>query len=209
MVGQELWEADRGRRVTKKAATLPVLRPDLKVVWFRRTMPLYKPGITFDLRTLDEHVNYVLTRYLRNDKRKTEVNHFDAEFGYVGFELRPVMSRGRINLTRYGVLLVPANQSTTVLDEFKNFQPDLTLHDRHRVHCGVVDGNKKGLYHAFSRAVRYPRWMLEGDPLWCTAMVRLLKRFRSTANYGKVDGVVHYKKGSMPHEDQNEDHDNE
>lgn len=208
MVGQELWEKERGKKLTK-AKALPVLRPDLKVVWFRRTLPLYMPGVEFDLRTLHEHVEYVRDKYLQPYQRKTEVNTFDAEFAHVGFELRPVPRTGRINLTRYGVLLVPGNQASEIVHAYSQFQPDLTKFDAHRVRCGEVEANKKGLYVGFSNAVRYPRWMLEGDANWCTAMVRLLRKFHATSNYGKVDGMVHYKKGDMPVEDQDEDYGNE
>lgn len=208
MTGQELWEADRGKKVTQRAKALPVLRPDLKVVWFRRTIPVFKPGVVFDLRTLEEHVAHLKKFYLAPFQRRAEMGQFDAEFGFIGFELRPVPHRGRINLTRYGVLLVPADQSRDAMDSFIAFQPDLTRYDPHKVRCGEATGNKKGLYVGFSKAVRFPRWVFEDDVNWCTAMVRILRKFHATSNFGKVDGVVHYKKGDMPIEDPHEDHDN-
>lgn len=203
MVGQELWERDRGLKRTR-AQQLPSLRPDLKVIWFRRKMPLFQPGIPFDIRTLPKHVEYVRAQYIERS-RKAEFNEFRAEHGFVGFDLYPDLKRGRLNLIRYGVLLVPSTLPDEIMDKYTRLQPDLTKWDPHVTICGDAPGNKKGLYTGFSHAVRYSKWMLDSDPVWCASMVRLLKKFRGISNYGKVNGIVTFKKNRMPTEDPDED----
>ncbi len=180
------YRADQVTQVAKgPAKSLKPLRDDLKLIWFRRYQPLAKPGLEFNLATLSLHLKYVKDSWV-SANRKSEFEGFKAVFGFVGFALYPLVRAGKVCLVRYGVLLVPKSVPSSLIATYLNLQPDLRQWAKNKVSGGELNANKRGLYLAFARAVRYPGVMLRGDPEWCVQTLKALTRFRATAFYGKA-----------------------
>lgn len=184
MVGQQLWEADKGLIPTRGAKQLPLIRPDLKIVWYRRRIEsVGNPKLPFSLTTFDEHMAFV--REKLGERRMVEFNRFGAEYGTVQLDAYPVPRKDRIVVVRSGVLLVPqALDSEAAVARYISKQPDPKDGPPNKVDAGVLDPSKRGLCEAFTRAIRYPAAAIRCEPHWMALALHALKGFHSVRNPG-------------------------
>jgi len=189
MQGQQMWEEEQGLPVTRNKKQLELLRKDLKLVWFRRKQAFVKPGLPFNVGTVATHVRFVLKNWV-SSSRKVEFDGFKAEYGYVGFDVSVDHECTHVCLTRYGVLMVKKDSPESLVKEYRNTRPEGERIRRHFVRCALAEASKQGLCEAFSLAVRYPLWMLRGDPVICSEVILALRNFRATSAYKLPHGTI-------------------
>lgn len=175
MQGQQLWERERGLPVTVGQPQLPLLRPDLKIVWFRTRVVCAAVGPPVALNTLAMHVKHA--RDGLNKKRRSEADFFRSEHAEVQFDVYPLPRRGKMCVVRAGVLLVPADLPADPIEAYAGISVAAS------VAVGELPASKENLAVAFYRAVRYPRFSLTGDPAWAAATMNLMHRFRATSTF--------------------------
>lgn len=206
MVGQQLWEAARKKPVTHGNPQLPLLRPDLKVVWFRRVIRDTKRSIPFNLGTVQEHVT--AARDWVNTHRTGEFNRFGANRGTVQFNIYPLPRKGYVVTVRAGVLLVPKDMPDELTQEYVGVHGDGERENGPSAWAGVCPPTKGGLCEAFTQAIRYPQQLMRGLPTWTAATLNALHRFRATSWFGeKPDSKSTFKKSDFDTEDDEEEDD--
>lgn len=190
MVGQRLWEEERNIPVTLHGPALKPIRRDLKIIWFRRRVEGAKPDTEFTLETLHVHIQHMLD-YVSKSRRE-EVDGFGAEHGCVNITMCPSPSRGVVSLVRSGVLLVPDDTPLKFIDKYltKSLEKRSTV----TVEADLLHANKKGLFNAFTKAIRYPRNLMFCAPKWAALTLNLLKGTRLFACYGKVHSKIMFDK---------------
>lgn len=183
MVGQQLWEQDNDKVRTAGEPLLPLLRPDLKIVWFRRKIISYgDPEYPFDLENVRHHVHHVVAAVRR--WRNIEQEQFGSDANTIQFNIYPVPTKQVMVLVRSGVLLVPQAVPESEVRRFVEAQPKKG--PKTEAAAGMLECSKENLFKAFTKAIRYPSAAMRGLPDWTAATLNALKRFRGISTPGKL-----------------------
>jgi hypothetical protein len=167
-----------GKYVGDNGKLLPLIRPDLKIVWFvtrttgsagiQAKFPVLAP------ETVGGHWDYV--RANMNKNRDVEVRAFNAEYGSVTYKVYPMARDNRLGVIRAGVLLVPD-------DKLPDFVTRLAYaNDGGRM--DVLEPSKKNLMKATRKAFAFPRPIMTASPALTAGLLNRMYYSRMQTWYG-------------------------
>ena len=152
---------------------MPVLRPELSILSFRKTIQkgTSRVGKPLTAETMSEHWEMAYSYMDRT--RRMEKDAFGAECGSVQYYAYPEVDR--IGIIRAGVLLVPRVDEVMV-EEYR----------KKGAHMWAAKPSKKGIFECLSPAFRYPRPLMDFRDHQITArLLEAMGSARLTVWYGQ------------------------